>query len=307
MKHPAIIHPEQDNDKLKEKGVSIVAFLDTIRPRKDESFTVRIRIIYNRFPKYYSTRINITTADWLKIVEGKRLKAELKEKRAIIYRLLRKAFTIVYDLPVFSFDQFDKKFKRSAGDITNIFVAFDDYIKECRSEDRIGTATTYDNARNALIQFSKKEKLKFETITPRFLKEYEKWWVSQGKSLTSVGIYLRNVRFLFNRAIKAGDVDKEHYPFGDPKDGKYKIPQPSNIKLAIPLSEIKKIFEYEPKPESPELFYRDLWIFSYLCNGINVKDICLLKYKDIYQDSIHFRRAKTVNTNKSAKCIFRQK
>ena len=52
MSFPTIIHPEQDIDKLKEKGVSIVAFLDTIRPRKDRTFTVRLRIIYNRFPKY---------------------------------------------------------------------------------------------------------------------------------------------------------------------------------------------------------------------------------------------------------------
>lgn len=59
MSYPTITHPEQDNDKLKEKGVSIVAFLDTVRPRKDETFTVRLRIIQNRFPKYYTTKINL--------------------------------------------------------------------------------------------------------------------------------------------------------------------------------------------------------------------------------------------------------
>jgi len=46
-----------------------------------------------------------------------------------------------------------------------------------------------------------------------------------------------------------------------------------NIKLALPLSDIRKIFEYNPRENSPEHFYRDMWIFSYLCNGINVKDL----------------------------------
>ena len=67
--------------------------------------------------------------------------------------------------------------------------------------------------------------------------------------------------------------------------------------------DIKKIFEYKPQENSPEHFHRDMWIFSYLCNGINVKDLCLLKYKDINREQIQFRRAKTINTNKSAKPI----
>ena len=303
MSHPTIIHPEQDIDKLKEKGVSIVAFLDTVRPRKDKTFTVRLRIIHNRFPKYYTTKINLSSADWIKLAEGKRLGENLKEKKTIIYRLIRKAYSIVYELPEFTFDLFDKKFLRKAGDATNIYHAFDEYIKECKSEDRLGTASSYEYARNAIQEFSGKEKLKYETITPKFLKDFEKWWVKQDKSLTSVGIYLRCVRHLYNKAIKAGDVNIEHYPFGDLKDGKYAIPQPKNIKLALPISDIKKIFEYQPVENSPEQFHRDMWIFSYLCNGINVKDLCLLKYKDIGIENIQFRRAKTMNTNKSSKPI----
>jgi site-specific recombinase XerD len=303
MSHPTITHPEQDIDKLKEKGVSIVAFLDTIRPRKDKTFTVRLRIIHNRFPKYYTTKINLSKSDWIKLAEGKRLGENLKDKKTIIYRLIRKAYTIVYELPEFTFDLFDKKFLRKAGDATNIYHAFDEYIKECKSEDRLGTASSYEYARNALQEFSGKEKLRYEAITPKFLKDFEKWWVKQDKSLTSVGIYLRCVRHLYNKAIKSGDVSIENYPFGDLKDGKYTIPQPQNIKLALPLSDIKKIFEYQPVENSPEHFHRDMWIFSYLCNGINVKDLCLLKYKDIAREHIQFRRAKTMNTNKGTKPI----
>jgi integrase/recombinase XerD len=44
---------------------------------------------------------------------------------------------------------------------------------------------------------------------------------------------------------------------------------------------------------------RDFWIFIYLCNGLNVKDFCLLKYKNIEEDFIVFNRAKTILTRRS--------
>jgi integrase/recombinase XerD len=44
---------------------------------------------------------------------------------------------------------------------------------------------------------------------------------------------------------------------------------------------------------------RDYWIFTYLCNGLNVKDLCLLTYKNIHRDFIEFNRAKTIMSRHS--------
>lgn len=54
---------------------------------------------------------------------------------------------------------------------------------------------------------------------------------------------------------------------------------------------------YEPENESEEM-YRDFWIFSYLANGINVKDMIKLKYKDVRNDTIIFLREKTKKSNR---------
>jgi hypothetical protein len=43
---------------------------------------------------------------------------------------------------------------------------------------------------------------------------------------------------------------------------------------------------------------KDLGSFSYACNGMNIKDIALLKFKHIHNDEIKYYRAKTVNTKK---------
>jgi integrase/recombinase XerD len=39
-----------------------------------------------------------------------------------------------------------------------------------------------------------------------------------------------------------------------------------------------------------------MWIFSYLANGMNIKDIALLKYENIIGDEIHFVRSKTLHS-----------
>jgi len=43
---------------------------------------------------------------------------------------------------------------------------------------------------------------------------------------------------------------------------------------------------------------RDYWIFIYLCNGMNVKDVCLLRRKDIQGDKITFVREKSKRTKR---------
>ena len=48
---------------------------------------------------------------------------------------------------------------------------------------------------------------------------------------------------------------------------------------------------------------KDYWIFIYLCNGINVKDLCLLKYENIKQDVIEFERSKTIRTKRTTEPI----
>jgi len=80
-------------------------------------------------------------------------------------------------------------------------------------------------------------------------------------------------------------------------DPRYISPSEEGKKKAISKPDIKKIFEYEPISDL-EAFNRDLWIFSYLCNGINLADIARLKYKNIVGDSIVLIRQKTSGKRK---------
>ncbi len=61
---------------------------------------------------------------------------------------------------------------------------------------------------------------------------------------------------------------------------------------------MKKLFHAIPKNKEQEKA-KDFWFFSYNCNGMNMKDIAQLKYKDITDDKIVFFRAKTLFTSKT--------
>ena len=111
--------------------------------------------------------------------------------------------------------------------------------------------------------------------------------VQAGYSLTTVSIYIRHLRTLFNDAIDCGMARKEQYPFGRRR---YQVPASVKIKKALQLSDVQKIFSYKAKKGSKEQWAKDMWVFSYLCNGINVRDIARLKYKNIDGNSIQHPR-----------------
>ncbi len=115
-------------------------------------------------------------------------------------------------------------------------------------------------------------------------------------SKSTQGIYLRSLRAIFNEAIADGVITKDKcYPFGRRK---YQIPTGRNVKKALKIDQIEKIYFYEPTCDS-ERRARAFWLFCYFANGINPKDVALLKNKNIQDEYLIFERAKTERTSRT--------
>ena len=105
---------------------------------------------------------------------------------------------------------------------------------------------------------------------------------------------MRNIRTIFNQAISKKIISSELYPFGK---GKYVPPSSKKRKKALPMEVIEKIYNY--KSNSPEeARAKDMWLFAYFANGLNVKDIAFLKYQNIKNGILSFIRAKTEHSTK---------
>jgi len=260
------------------------------RPKGNELHNVKIRVYFNRKYQYYSTGIDLKLGELEKILNARRKTDEQKELYFKLNKYLTKANDIIKKLDVFSFEKFDKIYFEGRDVFKSVSYAFDRYVEDLETEGRIGTASNYRAAIRSLEEF--KHGLKFSDITISFLKKYEQWMLEGGHSITTVGMYLRALRAVYNQQ----NIDRSLYPFE-----KYEIPTGKNIKKALTLNEISLIYNY--KATGTEAMARDYWMFLYLCNGMNVKDFCSLKWENISGDILTYQREKTKRTRRDSKKI----
>jgi integrase/recombinase XerD len=277
---------------MKQNNAIAAIHPDKRRVKNDGLIPIKVRITFKGSRKYYATGYDVDLANWNLIRENK-ARGELKKTSTALFEIQVNAQKCCDTIENFSFLKFENAFFPKIAPIADLKTAYQSYIKMLSVNGQIGTAESYHCATVSLHKF--KANLKLEDITPEFLREYEKWFVGNGKSITTVGIYLRSLRAILNLAIENGLIDRTSYPFGKRK---YIIPTGKNIKKAMSLSEIAKIYNHKVEKGSVAEMCRDYWIFIYLCNGLNVKDLCLLKYKNIENDFITFYRAKTIRSRR---------
>lgn len=205
----------------------------------------------------------------------------------------RKQKPLVGQNDLFDFTPFQKKFSillEGAFEPGTIGWSYKEYIKKLLMEGRIGTAVNYHCSYVSLKNF--RGNVRFADITTAYLIAYEHQLKARNLSKSTIGIYLRPLRAIYNEAAEAGYAKKDKcYPFGRRK---YQIPAARRVKKALELSDIEKIYYYdETKLSETERRSRAYWLFSYFGNGMNPKDIACLRYSNIHDDYLVFERAKT--------------
>lgn len=108
-----------------------------------------------------------------------------------------------------------------------------------------------------------------------------------------MSLMFRTLRSAYNKAIKAKCARKSDYPFDEYKINKFDT---KTQKRAIAKTEILKFtkeVDYIGKRQYVQLS-KDIFIFSYLCGGINFTDIANLTKDNIIEGKrLHYIRQKT--------------
>lgn len=271
-------------------------YFDMLRPKRNGKCSVKIRVTFMEKRKYFSTGVALSAEDFETVMSTGKKSPVQKVAYSKINKCLSKAEGVIEILPVFTFSSFEEIYLEQRNTQNSVSFAFDKYIEQLRNEDRIGTAVSYECAKNSIAEFN--ANLTFAETTPELLKKYERKMLQQGKSISTVGIYLRSFRAIYNLQ----NIDKSLYPFGEQKS-KYSIPTSRNIKKALTIQEIAKIYNYEAPAGSTKEMAKDYWLFLYLCNGMNVKDFCLLKWSNIDGQMLNYNRAKTQRSRKESRLI----
>jgi integrase/recombinase XerD len=184
----------------------------------DGKYIVQIRVTYNRKQKYYSTGVKIDKSTFDKVMFGLKKLSSEKETFNLLSAFLNKAEECIKKIEYFNFENFVNVYsqKRSA----TLEDAYKTYIAELTANNQTGSASNYSCSIKSLLSF--KKDLNFDDIDVPFLKKYQQFMLQNGKSITTVGFYLRPLQCILNRAINNQKITLNQNPFGK---GKYSIPK----------------------------------------------------------------------------------
>lgn len=284
-------YPVTRNNASWEHVSACIFFYDYRAKKKTGLYPVKIRLTYKHERTYYDTGYSLSIEDWKKFDEGRK---DVKKCRDAIHVQMKRMETETLKLfkgGEFSFQLLASRMGRRGGD--NVIAAFEDRIEKLKSSGRFGNAAIYETALSSIKAHTGKETLPFHKITPVWLEKYDAAMEEAGKSHTTRSMYLRALRAI----ILASDSPS---PFGK---GKFMIKAGKGRKIALTKQQMNELMTLPVKPGSSTDKMRDLFYFSYLGNGINVRDLVKLRWDDLNNDTIVYERAKTARTNSEERLI----
>jgi integrase/recombinase XerD len=282
------------------------------RQLKNELYPVSLIVYFNKIKRRYRLKnIQLSVDDWKKMYtpnfKNNTTLGKIKEKIAEKLMEANAANEVLKLNNIdFSFGAFENEFFKKTPAISKNEMTFEQctksYIKDVIHHKSgktlsIKSIIMYDTVLHSLDRY--KKNLLLKDITSGFITKYEKYLSDNGKTLSTIGIYLRQIRAVMNYAVnkEVNLLDKDKYPFEN-----YSIPSSEPNKRALNDSELKALINHIPISKQEETAL-DFWKFSYLGNGLNFNDIARLKYGNIKGGVISFEREKTKNKKKVHKEI----
>ncbi|GAL81112.1 integrase [Algibacter lectus] len=271
--------------------------LDTRRSKKDNSFPVILRLSHFRKTTSISLGHSVELKFWdehsekvkksfgstitVRKFNNKLLKAKLKAVD-IIDKLDENE-----ELNYLSISQLKNKITKKV-----TFISFFDFsnsiIEDLKKVERYGNANSYYAVVKILEKFNKGNDLKFNEVNYEFLKKFEKFHYSRGNSTNGLAVYMKTIRAIYNKAIKAGIISKEAYPFTN-----YRIKTTPTEKRALDIASIKSIMMLDLKETDSLFHFRNYFLTSYMLYGVSFIDMAFLKLENIIDKRIKFLRRKT--------------
>lgn len=278
-------------------------YLDTRRKKRNGLYPVKLRVYTSspRKQKLYPTPYEMTSTEFDEVMDMSNTDNSKQDLRSELNDQLKRAREEAKKIVPFSFEKFEEKLSKKQGDALKVKYQYEERIRELIQSKQIGTANTYELGMKSLkvyheMKFKTKfENLTFDLISKKWLEGYEAFMIDElERSATTVSIYVRTLRTLFNKVIEEKELDREFYPFGNKR---YEVPSSKNVKKALNKEQLTMLYNAETSSVEQQKA-KDFWFFSFACNGMNIKDIANLKYKNIDEDVLTFYRSKTKKTAK---------
>lgn len=303
-------------DKKRVENITVSLTLDT--RKGGDAYPIAVRVNYNNRNYYHRTgevikltngRNRYSNWDALSKATGQRAKSgsgELYEKRKEQVKVFERVVDAVKELKDAGSFNFENLKAKLTGRYDESFSGlWSSIIEDKKSDGKAGTADSYTNGLKSFDKYIG-EHVEFNRIGTEIVEKWVKKMKAGGLSETTIGIYLRSMRVVCNEAIERAYLKPAQYPFGKQRS-KISIKKGRSRKDDfLDVEEILKLKSFitpsgwskgvgDTVKEAVNMF-----LFSYLANGLNLMDIALLEWDSHYFETegreLKFVRAKTADT-----------
>lgn len=251
--------------------------------KKDGTANIKLRLTQHRKQRYISTPFFIAP----KYFENETGKVNKKYPTHIKFNSELTKYLLDFETRLLSIDNFENK-------------SIEDLIRELKKEnkskillsnyvDRILPKIKEGSERNAdiytdtlriILKF--RQNIYIQDIDRGFLLDFESHLKAKGNKINTIGIYMRTLRSIINKAINDEILEQNNYPFR-----KFKIKKECTPPRHLLHTEVQKLIKYKPINKS-EQQAKDIFLFMICSIGINIKDLFFLKKAN----NINYRRSK---------------
>lgn len=254
-----------------------------------------LRVTKNRVRKYIAVGLSCNEKDW---DANKNLVKKSHPNKDVMNSIISKALK-PYSDKVLDFKNEEKDFtpavliseaKNPVKKIT-VFDYFDLKIQRLKESKQIGNAKVYNDTQNQIKTFNGDKDFTFSQLDYNFLLKFESHLKSKGLTDNAISVRFRTTRALFNAAIAEKYAKEELYPFNQ-----FKISERFSTKTqkrAITKDDIKTVEALKLTEGSAAFEAQQYFLFSYYGQGISFIDMANLKWNNIINDRIFYKRAKT--------------
>lgn len=278
-------------------STNIIILLDNRLQKKDKTYPLTLRIIHNRKSTSVPLGYSLLEKDWDD--KAKEVKKSFKGVSNVsrLNKLIQKqkinAMDIINQLQDSGeIDNLTVKEIKSRIVTQNSNATFfqftEDLINELKEAGRFGYARSVKDALNAVKKCNKEKDFTFKQLNYKFLIQFDNYCRGRSLKQNTIAIYMKTIKMIFNRAIKAGIVKQDLYPFTN-----YQIKTTKTKKRAI-RRDVIELIEAVELPEEQLIWHaRNYFMFSFFSMGINFTDLAHLKLENLIDGRMEFTRKKT--------------
>jgi integrase/recombinase XerD len=278
-----------------------------ILARRADKGCIELRVIHARKLRRFGLGITCTAEQWSDDARcfTARMPGHVAKNRTLQH-VLERAHALVDSLmaeQTFTLQAFADAFRH--GEAQDLIGFLQEVIERLQAEGHAGNAHVHHSLLIALRRYTQGQPLPFRAVTPRWLEDWEHHMRVRGVSPGGASNYLRTLRAVINRAVRAGLMPERDYPFRNklhPNGYPLGRLKSTYRPRAITNGELAQLQAWkwgQPGREKTDQYLR-MWLLLFRLRGMNFADLAHLKWDDIRDGRIYYTRRKTMRSGRGA-------